>query len=119
MSRSPLARARRAAGVARRIAGGASLARRENFVATAPSAQTAIDAVPDSWASKFPPPLNEVVAGSAELFDDPRVRWAFEQLGGIEGASVVDLGSLEGAHSYMAEQARASRVVGVEANRLA
>ncbi|HEY4897382.1 MAG TPA: class I SAM-dependent methyltransferase [Solirubrobacteraceae bacterium] len=35
----------------------------------------------------------------------------------MAGKKVVDLGPLEGAHSYMAEQAGAASVVGVEANR--
>ncbi len=82
----------------------------------APSAQTAIDAVPDTWASRLPDPLQHVRAGYAELFDDRRIRWAFERLGGVSGASVLELGPLEGGHSYMAQQAGAARIVGVEAN---
>ncbi len=116
---SALARARRVAGTSRRIVSNASLARRQSFVTTAPSAQTAIDAVPDDWASKFPPPLRDAHAGVAELFEDPRIAWAIERLGGVADQTVLDLGPLEGAHSYMAEQAGARRVVGVEANRKA
>jgi hypothetical protein len=109
----------RAAIVARRFAQGVAMARRESFVTSAPSAQSAVDAVPDAWASKFPPPLDGLHAGQAPLFEDPRVAWAFERLGGLDGMSVLDLGPLEGAHSYMAKQAGAARTVGVEANRLA
>ena len=119
MSLSVRARSGRAVVLARRVAGGVAASRRRNFVTTAPSAQTALDAVPDAWASSFPPPLDGLQAGRAPLFDDPRVSWAFEALGGVQGMAVLDLGPLEGAHSYMAQRAGADRVVAIEANRLA
>jgi hypothetical protein len=93
-----------------------SLTRSAKFCQTAPSAQTALDAVPDRWVSRFPPPLADLAAGSAQLFDDARMTWAFERLGGLEGLRVLDLGPLEGAHSYMAQAAGAEQVIGVEAN---
>jgi hypothetical protein len=89
------------------------------FVTTSPSPQTAIDAASEKWVSKLPPPLEHVRAGQAELFDDPRIHWALERLGGITDMRVLDLGPLEGGYSYMAQQAGAARVVGVEANRIA
>jgi Protein of unknown function (DUF1698) len=89
------------------------------FITAAPSPQTAVDAVPVSWASRFPPPFDRVRAGDATLFEDPRVAWAFEQLGGVQDKTVLDLGPLEGAYCYMAQRAGSSRVVGVEANTLA
>lgn len=98
---------------------GMAFSRRNVFVTTAPSPQTAVDAVPDAWASRLPSPLQDVQAGDTDLFDDQRIRWAFERLGGVSGASVLELGPLEGGHSYMAQQAGAERVVGVEANRKA
>ncbi|HYM54215.1 MAG TPA: class I SAM-dependent methyltransferase [Solirubrobacteraceae bacterium] len=85
------------------------------FATGAPSPQTAIDAIPGSWASRLP--LPGVSAGQAELFADPRVEWAIAELGGVSGASCLELGPLEGGHSYMLEQAGAGRVVAVEANR--
>jgi Protein of unknown function (DUF1698) len=89
------------------------------FITTAPSPQAAVDAVPVSWASKFPPPLDDLRAGKATLFEDARVEWAFDQLGGVQEKSVLDLGPLEGGYCYMAQRAGSSRVVGVEANTLA
>jgi Protein of unknown function (DUF1698) len=87
-----------------------------SFAKTAPSAQTAVDAAPDAWASRFPPPLEDVRAGEAPLFQDPRITWAFDRLGGVEGRTVLELGPLEGAHSYMAHVAGSSRVTAVETN---
>ncbi len=86
------------------------------FATEAPSAQAAVDAVPVAWASRFPAPLDGVRAGDAPLFEDPRMDWAFERLGGVRDRTVLELGPLEGAHSYMAQQAGARRVTAVEAN---
>lgn len=86
------------------------------FVRSAPSPQAAVDAVADVWASRLPAPLQDVQVGEAGLFDDHRIHWAFERLGGVSGGSVLDLGPLEGGHCYMAQQAGAAKVVGVEAN---
>ena len=89
---------------------------RRALVTSAPTAQHAVDAVPDTWASKLPPPIEDVRAGEAALFEDERMTWAFQTLGGIEGMSVLELGPLEAAHSYMAQQAGAAHVTAVEAN---
>jgi hypothetical protein len=102
-----------------RIVRSAKPASQARFVSGVPSSQTAVDAVPETWASKLPPPLQEVRAGDASLFADPRIQWAFECLGGVKGGSVLDLGPLEGGSSFMAQRAGASRVVGVEANTMA
>ncbi|MCW2996503.1 MAG: hypothetical protein JWN65_52 [Solirubrobacterales bacterium] len=75
--------------------------------------------MPDAWASKFPAPLTHLNAGTAELFEDPRITWGLENLGGVQGQTVLELGPLEGAHSYMAQQAGAAHVTAVEANTLA
>jgi len=109
-------RSRRAAALGKRAAAEIALLRRDAFINAPPSAQTAIDAVPDKWASSLPASLGEVRAGSVDLFDDERIHWALEQLGGVQGETVLDLGPLEGGHSYMAHQAGARKVVGVEAN---
>lgn len=86
------------------------------FLTSPPSPQTALDAISVDWASRFPPPLADVVAGEAELFDDERMHWGFERLGGLSDRTVLELGPLEGAHSYMAQQAGARQIVAVEAN---
>jgi SAM-dependent methyltransferase len=110
---------RRAAAFGWRATSELASGRKASFVTDAPDAQSAVDAVPVKWASRLPEPFGHVQAGEAELFDDPRVHWAFGRLGGVQGKTVLDLGPLEGGHSYMAHQGGASRVVGVEANRMA
>jgi hypothetical protein len=73
-------RIRHAGSMTQAIASDKAMRRSDKFVTSRPSAQTAIDRVPDNWISKFPPPFSDVHAGEAALFEDPRVEWAFEQL---------------------------------------
>lgn len=86
------------------------------WVRTAPSPENAVDIFHGLWSSKFPPPFDSLAAGHAELFQDPRIKWALDQLGSIRGASVLELGPLEGGHSYMLDRAGAGRVLAIEGN---
>lgn len=54
--------------------------------------------------------------GKALLFEDDRVTWAVAQAGGVHGARILEIGPLEGGHSYMLEKAGAAEVLAVEAN---
>jgi hypothetical protein len=93
--------------------------RRRPLLRTAPSPQNALETVPDLWVSRLPAPYDDVQAGEAPLFDDDRIRWAFERLGGVAGHNVLELGPLEGGHTYMAQTAGAARVTAVEMNSAA
>jgi hypothetical protein len=66
------------------------------FATTAPTPQTAVDSAAVPWVSRLPIP--GVVAG-------------------VAGASCLELGPLEGGHSYALDRARAERVVAIEANK--
>jgi hypothetical protein len=105
----------RAAAQARRLAI-SRLSVRRSLVQSAPSPQNAVDAVPDTWASRLPPPLQDVRAGDAGLFEDERISWAFDNFGGIADMTVLELGPLEAAHSSMAQRAGAGHVTAIEAN---
>lgn len=83
-------------------------------VQAAPTAQLAIDLF-DGWTSKLPDELG-VKSGNAMLFDDGRTHWALGLLGSIEGQSVLELGPLEGGHTYMLHKAGAN-VTAIEANK--
>jgi hypothetical protein len=85
----------------------------------APSPQTALDIFDGEWASRFPPPLDGVRAGTHELFHDKRLSWCDEVLGPVTGMRVLELGPLEGAHTYTLDRLGAREVVAVEANRRA
>ncbi len=88
-----------------------------DYVPSAPSAQNAVDIFAGSWASRLPPPYDGLRAGDTSLFDDKRVEWAIGELGGVLGKTVLELGPLEGGHTFMLERHGAESIVAVEANR--
>lgn len=87
------------------------------YVQTAPCAQNAVDIFEGEWSSRLPAAGSEPLqSGHIDLFDDPRVRWASEQFGGVSGMRVLELGPLEGGHSYQMEALGAASIVAIEAN---
>lgn len=70
----------------------------------------------EGWASKFPAFVG-VEAGGVPLFEDQRVVWALSLIGGVNGKEVLELGPLEGGHTYMLSRAGAANVTSIEANR--
>lgn len=91
----------------------------EAYCRDAPSAQTAVDTFAGEWASALPPPLDGVRAGTASLFSAEHVPWGVGVLGGVKQKRVLELGPLEGGHTYMLDRLGASEVYAVEANRRA
>lgn len=79
-----------------------------------PSPSTPFAIFKGAWNSTVP----GFDTGESALFDDPRIRWLEQQLGSFQGKRVLELGPLEGGHSYMLEQAGAS-VVAIEASQRA
>ncbi|MCR8641193.1 class I SAM-dependent methyltransferase [Paenibacillus sp. N1-5-1-14] len=80
-----------------------------------PTHQNAVDIFPTEWVSKFPTQFG-LTAGENPLFDDERLHWGMAELGGVTGKKVLELGSFEGAHSYMLEQRGAGSVLAIESN---
>ena len=88
----------------------------EQYVTSPPSPQNAVDIFKGEWSSQFPSEAGLVRAGQWSLFEDKRLAWGLEKLGGISGGNVLELGPLEAGHTYMLERAGAASVVAVEAN---
>ena len=88
----------------------------DRYVTTAPSWQNSIDIFKNEWSSKFPAPFSHLEAGTAILFQDARVDWAVARFGGVAGGSILELGPLEGGHTYMLERAGFGSVTSIEAN---
>ena len=85
---------------------------RSEYSALAPDPSAALSLFEGSWSSQLP---GRAGPGRAELFADPRIDWLVEQTGSLQGARVLELGPLEGGHTWMLEQ-RGARVTAVEAN---
>ncbi len=82
----------------------------------APHPQNAIDIFAGEWTSKLPPPFDNLTAGRTVLFDDERIAWAIERVGGVAGQRILELGPLEGGHTYLLDRAGAADVLAIEAN---
>jgi hypothetical protein len=85
------------------------------YESSAPSRKSAIALFRGEWVSQLP---NGLGGGSVPLFDDERIGWLGRQVD-LSGRSVLELGPLEGGHSYMLERFGAGRIVAIEANRRA
>ncbi len=88
----------------------------DRFVTARPHPQRALDLFEGQWTSRLPQTLGDLRAGETPLFEDARVDWACSTLGGVEGKRVLELGPLEGGHSYMLEQRGAASITAIESN---
>jgi hypothetical protein len=74
-----------------------------------------LDIFEGEWSSKLPPPYDKAT-GSSELFEDKRIEWMLEVLGGVRGFRILELGPLEAGHTAMLENAGADSITAVEGN---
>ncbi len=88
----------------------------DHYVTGAPSPQQALDIFKGEWASRLPAPFDRCDAGALPLFGDPRLQWGVDRLGGVSGRRVIELGPLEGGHTWMLEQLGAAHITAVEAS---
>jgi SAM-dependent methyltransferase len=94
----------------------------KHFFGVAPSDQNALDLFANEWSSQPPSSRPELKAGATPLFDDPRITWAHHHLmamgveGGFAARDVLELGPLEGGHTFLIDRLGAKSVSAVEAN---
>ena len=90
------------------------------FELRSPSNQTGIDVFRGNWASDLSSLLGVNGTGPSPLFtQDGRPKAfadAFGNGGSLSGMNILELGPLEGGHTYMLEQLGASNVTAVESN---
>lgn len=89
------------------------------YIKSIPSHQNAIDIFKGEWSSRLPDPYVNLSAGSLPLFEDARIIWADEKLGGFKDKTVLELGPLEGGHTFMLERLGASSIISIESNKRA
>jgi hypothetical protein len=83
----------------------------KNYVDWFPCLANAVRIFEGNWSSAVP----GFPTGQVSLFDDNRIYWFEEKLGGFAGCNVLELGPLEGGHSTMLTQ-RGAKVLAIEAN---
>jgi hypothetical protein len=87
------------------------------YLLNEPSNQNILDIFKGEWSSQLPDNFGLVPQpGSARLFEDIRVAWAQEVLGNFTNWKILELGPLEGGHSYMLQNKGANKVISIEAN---
>jgi hypothetical protein len=79
----------------------------------APACANCFSLFDQEWSSKIP---GIEGLGNAGLFEDSRIAWLIENFkNGVKDLDVLELGPLEGGHTYMLEKAGA-KVTAIEAN---
>lgn len=88
----------------------------EQYDSRPPSQQNALDLVP-GWSGSFPPEMG-LNAGHLALHADPRIAWAIERFGSLAEKEILEVGPLEGMHTFMLHQQSPRKIDAIEANRL-
>lgn len=87
------------------------------YVLTEPKDQNVLDLFKGQWSSRLPDDFGlDTQPGAARLFEDDRVAWTEEIFGKFSDWKILELGPLEGGHSYMFQSRNASKVISIEAN---
>ncbi len=88
----------------------------DRFVDKKPHPQNVLDLFDGEWSSAMPSQSGlHVKPGYAALFEDARITWANTILGPFSGKTILELGPLEGGHSYMLHNYGAD-VIAIEGN---
>jgi len=96
-----------------------SAPKKSNYVHSKPSKQNLIDIFAGEWSSKLPSEWSVTTGAVADLFEDKRILWAEENGISFSGKTILELGPLEGGHTWMMEQRGAREIVAIEAHERA
>jgi hypothetical protein len=86
------------------------------FVTSAPSHQNAADIFKGRWVCHVP--ADGILTGGMQLFspEDRRPQMVVDVCGSIEGFKVLELGPLEGGHTYQLERLGAGSILAIDAS---
>ncbi|MGV1873708.1 DUF1698 domain-containing protein [Agrobacterium rosae] len=101
---------------ASKVTDAAQISSFDQYETRAPSHQNAVDALP-GWNSAFPDHFG-IASGAHHLYADPRIDWAIENFGDLTGKSILEVGPLEGMHTYRLSLESPSTLDAVEANKM-
>jgi GT2 family glycosyltransferase len=82
------------------------------YVNLPPGDDLAFDIFEGQWSSRIP----GYGGGGADLFNDARMNWFASQCGGFRDKKILELGPLEGGHTFMMATAGCSSVTAIESN---
>jgi len=88
----------------------------EHYISSGPDHQNALDIFKGEWTSKLPGEFGNLKAGEMPLFEDQRILWSLSLVGDLNGKTVLELGPLEAAHSYILSKCGAKSILAIEAN---
>lgn len=89
----------------------------DQYIMGRPTDQNIADLFDGEWSSIFPESSGiHSRPGVAALFDDMRIQWAERVLGGFRDREILELGPLEGGHTYMLHRSGAKAITAIEAN---
>jgi hypothetical protein len=91
----------------------------EEYVKLPPQEQHALDLFKNEWSCRLPCEFEGLTAGESKAFEDPRIIWAEGKFNGFKDKRVLELGPLEGGHTYMVEKYGAASILSIEANKRA
>lgn len=87
-----------------------------DLITRAPCEQNIVDVFAGEWSSKMPVQSGLISGGFADAFADDRITWAESILGPLRDNDILELGPLEGAHSYMLHRLGVRTITAIEAN---
>lgn len=87
----------------------------DNYTNDFPSDQGMISIFKGEWSSKVP----GYESGVTPLFIDGRTKWLEKECNGFLRKSILELGPLEGGHTYMLWEGGATSIVSIESNKKA